>query len=137
MVYGSVLADNVQSSAVGLAPVFKDGGGTEIGELCRAWVNFVGSTGAIRASFNVSSVTRNGVGDYSVNFVNSMPDVNYAAMTTGFAGSGGLASSGGLSYEAGSSNTVSYRSVSAFRLFTLNSTYNNSDAAYVSVSIFR
>ena len=46
---------------------------------CRAWVNFNGTgTVAIRASGNVSSITDNGVGDYTVNFTNAMPDGNYA-----------------------------------------------------------
>ena len=46
---------------------------------CRAWVNFNGTgTVVIRASGNVSSITDNGVGDYTINFTNSMPDANYA-----------------------------------------------------------
>jgi hypothetical protein len=46
---------------------------------CRAWVNFNGTgTVAIRASGNVSSLTDNGVGDYTINFTNAMPDANYA-----------------------------------------------------------
>lgn len=46
---------------------------------CRAWVNFNGSgTVAIRASGNVSSITDNGTGEYTVNFTNAMPDANYA-----------------------------------------------------------
>ena len=44
----------------------------------RAWVNFDG-TGTIRDSGNVSSITDNGTGDYTVNFAIAMPDVNYAA----------------------------------------------------------
>lgn len=45
---------------------------------CRAWVNFNGTgTVAIRASSNVSSITDNGVGDYTVNFTNAMPDANF------------------------------------------------------------
>jgi hypothetical protein len=45
---------------------------------CRAWVNFNGTgTVAIRASGNVSSLTDNGQGDYTVNFTNAMPDANY------------------------------------------------------------
>lgn len=45
---------------------------------CRAWVNFNGTgTVAIRASGNVSSITDNGVGDYTVNFTTAMPDANY------------------------------------------------------------
>lgn len=46
---------------------------------CRAWVNFKGTgTVAIRASGNVSSITDNGTGDYTVNFTVSMPDANYS-----------------------------------------------------------
>jgi len=54
---------------------------------CRAWVNFNGTgTVAIRASGNVSSITDNGTGDYTVNFTNAMPDVNYSIV--GSSGSG-------------------------------------------------
>ena len=50
---------------------------------CRAWVNFNGTgTVAIRASGNVSSITDNGVGDYTVNFATAMPDVNYATASS-------------------------------------------------------
>ena len=46
---------------------------------CRAWVNFNGTgTVAIRASGNVSSITDNGTGDYTINFTTAMPDVNYS-----------------------------------------------------------
>jgi hypothetical protein len=44
----------------------------------KAWVNFNGTgTPAIRTSYNVSSITRNGTGQYSVNFTNAMTDANY------------------------------------------------------------
>jgi hypothetical protein len=46
---------------------------------CRAWVNFNGTgTPAIREDGNVSSITDNGTGDYTVNFTTAMPDANYA-----------------------------------------------------------
>jgi hypothetical protein len=46
---------------------------------CRAWVNFNGTgTVAIRASGNVSSITDNNTGLFTVNYTNAMPDVNYA-----------------------------------------------------------
>ena len=52
---------------------------------CRAWVKFDGTgTVAIIASGNVSSITDNGTGDYTVNFTTAMPDANYS-----FSGSGG------------------------------------------------
>ena len=45
---------------------------------CRAWVNFDGTdTVSIRDSGNVSSITDNGTGDYTVNFATAMPDTNY------------------------------------------------------------
>jgi hypothetical protein len=45
----------------------------------KAWVNFNGTgTVAIRASFNVSSITDNGTGDYTVNFTTAFTDANYA-----------------------------------------------------------
>lgn len=50
---------------------------------CRAWVNFNGTgTVAIRASGNVSSITDNNTGDYTVNFTTAMPDVNYVITGT-------------------------------------------------------
>lgn len=46
---------------------------------CKAWVNFNGTgTVAIRRAFNVSSITDNGTGDYTVNFTNAMVDANYS-----------------------------------------------------------
>jgi len=46
---------------------------------CRAWVNFNGTgTVAIRASGNVTSITDNGTGDYTVNFTTAMTDANYS-----------------------------------------------------------
>jgi len=53
---------------------------------CRAWVDFDGTgTPAIRGSGNVSSITDNTTGSYTVNFTTAMPDVNFAV--TGSAGS--------------------------------------------------
>ena len=44
----------------------------------KAWVYFNGSTATINGSFNVSSVTRNGTGDYTVSFTTAMSSANYA-----------------------------------------------------------
>jgi hypothetical protein len=54
--------------------------------LSKAWVRFfyVNPTLTIYGSFNVSSVTRNGTGDYTINFTTAMPDINY--VTIGNAG---------------------------------------------------
>jgi hypothetical protein len=72
---GNVAAARITSAlnASGSAPIFA----------CRAWVNFDGTgTVAIRASGNVSSITDNGTGDYTVNFTTAMPDANYSTVST-------------------------------------------------------
>ena len=52
---------------------------TVVNGSAKAWVNFNGTGAvAIRDSFNTSSITDNGTGDYTVNFTTAMPDVNYA-----------------------------------------------------------
>lgn len=72
-------------NATGAAPMYA----------CRAWVNFNGTgTVAIRASGNVSSITDNGTGDYTVNFTIAMPDANYAV--SGAAGRTGVTSMAAL-----------------------------------------
>jgi hypothetical protein len=46
---------------------------------CRAWVNFNGTgTPAIRGSGNVSSITDNGTGNFTLNFTNALSDTNYS-----------------------------------------------------------
>jgi hypothetical protein len=60
---------------------------------CRAWVNFNGTGAvAIRASGNVSSITDNGTGDYTVNFTTALPDADYSISCTSVNGSGATAS---------------------------------------------
>ena len=78
----TVVVGTIQSNSTS-PPTFNNTNGTEIGTLCRAFCNFNGTgTVAIRASFNVSSITDNGTGDYTVNFTTAMPDANYSASTT-------------------------------------------------------
>jgi hypothetical protein len=61
----------------GFVPNKLNAGGSAPLYAARAWVNFNGTNAAIRASGNVSSVVRNGVGDYTINFATAMPDPNY------------------------------------------------------------
>jgi hypothetical protein len=99
-------------------------GGTCLTQTCRAWVNFNG-TGvvAIRASYNVSSITDNGTGDYTVNFTNALADANYAVAATG----------GGLALD--DSSTAKSTSAFRFNSYALSST--KTDYANLSISIFR
>ena len=46
--------------------------------IAKAWLNYNGATQTINNSFNVSSVTRNSTGYFTVNFITAMPNANYA-----------------------------------------------------------
>jgi hypothetical protein len=51
--------------------------------IAKAWVNFNGATGAINSSFNVSSITINNTGYFTVNFTTAMPNTNYVPYVDG------------------------------------------------------
>ena len=104
---------------------------------CRAWVNFNGTgTVAIREDGNVSSITDNGTGDYTVNFTTAMPDANYSAQV-----SAQVTASSYLQVFMFGTNALSLvnPTSSSFRFWTAN--YNNgsanSDSAIVTASVFR
>jgi hypothetical protein len=105
-------------------------GSVETAYGCRAWVNFNGtSTVSIRASGNVTSITDNGTGDYTVNFTTALPDANYSATTLG-SDTGNDTRNPGYSFIS--------MSTSAYR-FLIGATSSNSaqDRPHVFVSIFR
>jgi hypothetical protein len=96
----------------------------------RAWVNFNGTgTVAIRAAFNVSSITDNGTGLYTVNFTTAMPDVNYASCCTG-----GLQSSSGTNSAFATSIN---KGTTTFQLATRSGSNADQDQDSISVAIFR
>lgn len=105
-------------NASGSAPVFA----------CRAWVNFNGTgTVAIRASGNVSSITDNGTGNYTVNFTTAMPDGNYATVTQGVNAPG---------TEAWPFAAIT-RLDGSVRITNKPPSYGAQDAPEVSVAVFR
>jgi hypothetical protein len=94
---------------------------------CRAWVNFLGSgTVAIRGSGNVSSITDNGTGDYTMNFSTSMPDVNYAV-------------AGACNEPSGSQRVfhVTGYATSSIKIYTLDQNSGKQDADYVNAVAVR
>ena len=103
----------------------------------KAWVNFNGTgTVAIRASYNVSSITDNGAGDYTINFTNAMPDANYANVfgsNTDNANGNFVSNMGVVS----SSGTVVTKTASALRVLAKNQSWTGTDGTEINVSIFR
>jgi hypothetical protein len=100
----------------------------------KAWVNFNGTnTVAIRASLNVSSITDNGTGDYTVNFTTAMVDDNYAAnVFSNFAGG-----SGGISVAHQANTFVRSTTQFRFQISDANAYVTTRDQFHIYVSVFR
>jgi len=102
-------------------------GSDEVSGLAKAWVNFNGQGAVpIGASFNVSSITDNGVGSYTVNFATALADAAYCVTMS----SRSLDGMGG--YGINSAPTTTSVGVN-----TRNGTNAQNDRLSVSVAIFR
>jgi hypothetical protein len=98
---------------------------------CRAWVNFNGTgTVAIRASGNVSSITDNGTGLYTLNFTTALPDANYAYAIASQFSAGSSGSTNTLNNSTGTMTT------SALQVATFGSSAYE-DHQLVCVEVFR
>ena len=107
-------------------------GSAVIGYGCRAWVNFNGTgTVAIRASGNVTSITDNGTGDYTINFTTAMPNVNYSAVSinTPIANGGGI-----IGVQQ---NTATSPTTSAYRINSQSGGGTMTDSTIVTLAFFR
>lgn len=110
-------------NATGTAPIYA----------CRAWVNFNGTgTVAIRASGNVSSVTDNGTGDYTINLTTPLPDANYSV-----SGTAGAANGAGSVINSNNAFANSTTQVSIGTRVLTGSAQPVSDFAYICVAVFR
>ena len=100
----------------------------------KAWANITGSTGAIRASYNVSSVTRNSTGYYTVAFTTALTDANYVPV----ASVGPLAPTAATFINASAYNVGVTPTTTAFSFVTANAAAGTQlDVPYVLVAVFR
>ena len=109
-------------------------------QLCRAWVNFDGTgTVAIRASFNVSSITDNGAGAYQLNFTTALVDANFVVAGTATPADEANAGSGTRWITLGSAMNGNIGRSSS--MVKVNVSYSASDAyldgKQVNVAVFR
>ena len=130
---GKVLNDNkLDKTAItvsGSAPMYA----------CRAWVNFNGVNNTIVGSGNVSSITDNGTGDYTINFTTAMQDTKYAISGNATQNLGSKTSSANiLSLKNNTNGVLANKSTTSFTVVTVD---NSSDACFdsndVSVAVFR
>ena len=127
----NITAAKLNGAQSGSAPIYA----------ARAWVNFNGtSTVAIRASGNVSSITDNGTGDYTVNFTTAMPDANYSP-TFGGSLAAGVSTLGNAWFVgmqvASAGGAPITKTTSAMRIATANGGTGITDTPDINVAIFR
>jgi hypothetical protein len=134
-----ITAPELSGAQTGSAPIYG----------CRAWVNFDGTrneadTGAstnganvkIRASGNVTSVLKNGTGDYTVTFTTAMVDANYCV--TALQSSNTTSNTGGAMYVSGGATTgATLKSTSQVRMLCFANITTLNDYAEANVAIFR
>ena len=97
----------------------------------KAWVNFNGTgTVAIRADGNVSSITDNGTGNYTVNFDAAVESANYAETV----GNTGSVNPPYMPFIA-SANYASYKTSSSFRFLTYSATNSVQDTYSLSLVV--
>jgi hypothetical protein len=101
----------------------------------KAWVNYNGSTPAISASYNISSVTRNSAGNYTLNFTNAFSDTKYCTLINSTLDTSGsyVQFSGMLS----TTGTPSLKSTTQVTVVTTNNSIAATDTQQLSVAIFR
>lgn len=115
-------------NASGSAPVYA----------CRAWVNFNGTgTVAISASGNVSSITDNGTGDYTVNFTTAMLDSNYSVVGSCTNNTYSTPADNSVRAAMPYSGTYPTGSIRMFCKFVNASNSGQEDQNTVSVAVFR
>jgi hypothetical protein len=120
----AITAAKLDGAQSGSAPIYG----------ARAWVNFDGAgTVFIRASGNVSSITDNGTGDYTVNFTTPMADANYAVSIGGVKND--TNPDGNFRATFGQSNVLP--SPTSFRIVTAYASGGNVDFPVVACIIFR
>ncbi len=107
--------------------------------IAKSWILYNGIAGTITSSFNVSSVTKNGTGDYTITFTTAMPDANYT-----YAGSASrTGTSGGNSPNpvVSGNDVVTARTSSAYRIIVQRNAGDGAydsvvDCTYTSVAVF-
>ena len=117
LAFGAAVADSAGVAVKGGVPA-------------QAWVNFDGTgTVAIRRAFNVSSITDNGTGSYTLNFTTALPDTNYAISA--------MSGRGSVNYDEGAGQDwLTLPTTSSCRIWIGSSNGGKGDYPYAHVTIF-
>ena len=113
------------------APVFQNSSGTEIGSLPKMWINFNGTgTVATRDSYNISSLTDNGTGLYTLSWSSNFANDDYAN-----AGMSGQQSAAMINVSCTIDTTAPTTSASQYNTMYENSGSGNFDCTQVTIQV--
>jgi hypothetical protein len=123
-------ASNIKTAlnASGDAPIFA----------ARAWVNYNGLANSIQSSGNVSSVTRNATGYYTVNLTTAMPDANYSVLISDGVSDGNWGSIRNIISGADPNSPFFVaHTTTAFTILAFTSFPNYTNVSRISIALFR
>lgn len=120
---GTIVADTLQDGAGNSTAM-----DNAIYGSAKAWATF-NATAVVNASYNVSSITKNSAGNFTLNFTTAITDVNYAVIGSAL---GGLFSLSPVTNTTTTCNFVMY-----FHSFTTNGVPTATDSTYNSIVIHR
>ena len=121
---GTIVADTLQDGAGNSTAM-----DNAIYGSAKAWARWTGSTGAVLASYNVSSITRTGTGSYTIVFTNAMSDANYSW--------GGFSQASGGSQIITGNNTPTLPTASTLYVQTFNAATAIVDPTTCGIAVFR
>jgi N-methylhydantoinase B/oxoprolinase/acetone carboxylase alpha subunit len=102
----------------------------------KAWVQFAGSTATVNGSYNVSSITRNSAGYYTVNFTAAMPNINYS-VAGAFSPIFSTRFTGGINLFSNAASAAEIvPTTSSFNFVTTDSSAAPFDPKYTCITVF-
>jgi hypothetical protein len=101
----------------------------------RAWVNFVGSTAAINSSYNISSVTRQSTGNWTVSFTNAMSDAYYSVQMSSYASGNVAGTNFGRACTSGGTQSAS--SFNPYNSTAGSTSSTGQDDTWIMCTVFR
>jgi hypothetical protein len=123
---GTIVADNLMDGAGNSTAM-----DNAIYGSAKAWVNFNGvTTATVRASYNVSSVTRTATGSYTINMTTAMSDANYAILVS-------CGNANGTAFHVPEVNLSVTPTTTQFGIQTVNTGFGLADENNVYVAVFR
>jgi hypothetical protein len=130
----STIKTTTLSNVAGTSSVPVD---TVINGSAKAWARFDGTSGTLYGGFNISSVTDNGTGNFTLNFITAFSDTNYSLVAMAEPSGGTYYQVMGKSSTGAFSRTTSTAQVCTAYVTSTGGASTLYDCTYINVVVFR